>query len=172
MLFRSQLSGIESADQLPAKLPSRYDALFRRLTGSATTIAWAVPCVSGKGKYLEPNRFGYLVAGNDAPSKVWFITKSLIGTASKMLEIEQFKVSLERRLLFEELRLYSLGKNRRFSFRFDRSSAGLAAKVAADLENRLEHARPLALSEPKEPEAQSSGVQELQNEEVNSPPVV
>jgi Domain of unknown function (DUF4126) len=162
----NQLSGVESADQLPAKLPSRYDALFRRLTGSATTIAWAVPCVSGKGKYLEPNRFGYLVAANDAFSKVWFISKSLVGSASKMLEIEQFKVSLERRLLFEELRLYSLGKNRRFSFRFDRSNAGLAAKVAADLENRLEHARPLALSEPKEPEAQSSGVQELQNEEV------
>jgi hypothetical protein len=115
---------------------------------------------------LEPNRFGYLVAGDDAFSKVWFITKSLFGSASKMLEIEQFKVSLERRLLFEELRLYSLGKNSRFSFRFDRSSAGLAAKVAADLENRLEHARPLALSELKEPEAKSSGVQELQNEEV------
>ena len=84
-----------------------------------------------------------------------------------MLEIEQFKVSLERRLLFEELRLYSLGKNRRFSFRFDRSNAGLAAKVAADLENRLENARPLALSEPKA--RRSSGVQrvqELQNEEV------
>jgi hypothetical protein len=160
------LSGVESADQLPAKLPSRYDTLFRRLTGSSTTVAWAVPCVSGKGKYLEPNRFGYLVASNDAFSKVWFITKSLIGSASKMLEIEQFKVSLERRLLFEELRLYSLGKNSRFSFRFDRSSAGLAAKVAADLANRLEHARPLALSELKEPEAQSSGVQELQKEEV------
>ena len=41
-----------------------------------------------------------------------------------------------------------------------------AAKVAADLENRLENARPLALSEPKEQEARSSGVQELQNEEV------
>ena len=38
--------------------------------------------------------------------------------------------------------------------------------VAADLENRLENARPLALSEPKEQEARSSGVQELQNEEV------
>lgn len=112
------------------------------------------------------------MAGHDAPSKVWFITKSLIGSASKMLEIEQFKVSLERRLLFEELRLYSLGKNRRFSFKFDRSSAGLAVKVAADLENRLETARPLALSEPKEQELRSSGVQELHNKEVNSPPIV
>ena len=109
----NQLSGAENIEKLPSKLPSRYDASFRRLTSDAATVAWAVPCVSGKGKYLEPNRFGYLVASNEEPAKVWFITKTIIGSASKMLEIEQFKVSLERRLLFEELNLYSLGKNRR-----------------------------------------------------------
>ena len=116
---------------------------------------------------MEPNRFGYLVASNEEPSKVWFITKTMIGSASKMLEIEQFRVSLERRLLFEELNLYSLGKNRRFTFKFDRGNAGVAAKVAAELESRLETARPLTLTEPKEQETQESaesgvtGVQEL-----------
>jgi Domain of unknown function (DUF4126) len=165
----NQLSGAENIDKLPARLPSRYHALFRRLTGAAATVAWAVPCVSGKGKYLEPDRFGYLVASDDQPSKVWFITKTMIGTASKMLEIEQFKVSLERRLLFEELNLYSLGKNRRFTFKFDRASAGLAAKVATELENRLQTMRPLALTELKDREAGSSGVaevEELQKEEI------
>jgi hypothetical protein len=73
----------------------------------------------------------------------------MIGSASKMLEIEQFKVWLERRLLYEELNLYSLGKNRRFTFKFDRSRAGLAAKIAAELENRLETVRPLTSTEPK-----------------------
>jgi len=124
--------------------------LFRRMTNTPVTVAWAVPCVSGKGKYLEPNRFGYLVASNEDPSKVWFITKTVIGSASKMLEIEQFKVSFERRLLFEELNLYSLGKNRRFTFRFDRGSAGTASRVATDLEHRLEIARPLTLTEPNQ----------------------
>jgi hypothetical protein len=145
----NQISGTERIDELPSKLSSRYQTLFRRLTKDATPIAWAVPCVSGKGKYLEPNRFGYLVASNDEPSKVWFITKTMLGSASKMLEIEQFKVSLERRLLFEELNLYSLGKNRRFSFKFDSASASLAAKVAAELENRLAPARSLTLAEPE-----------------------
>jgi hypothetical protein len=163
----NQLSGPEKIDQLPAKLPSRYEALFKRMTGSPATFAWAVPCVSGKGKFLEPNRFGYLVASHEDPAKVWFISKTIIGHASKMLEIQQFKVSLERRLLFEELNLYSLGKNRRFAFRFDRSNADLAAKVAAELEHRLETARPLSLTEPKEEEGESqksgvAGVQELQ----------
>jgi hypothetical protein len=144
----NQISGTERIEQLPSKLSSRYEALFRRLSSNAP-VAWAVFCVSGKGKYLEPNRFGYLVASNDEPSKVWFITKTRLRSASKMLEIEQFKVSLERRLLFEELNLYSLGKNRRFSFKFDSASAGLATKVAAELENRLAPARSLTLTEPE-----------------------
>src|SRR5580704_10389959 len=54
----NQITGVANVDKLPTKLPSRYDALFRRLAGNAPAVAWAVPCVSGKGKYLEPNRFG------------------------------------------------------------------------------------------------------------------
>src|ERR1700730_12921287 len=49
----NQISGTENVDKLPTKLPSRYDALFRRMSSTAATVAWAVPCVSGKGKYLE-----------------------------------------------------------------------------------------------------------------------
>jgi len=162
----NQISAAENIDTLPARLPSRYHALFQRLTSAAATVAWAVPCISGKGKYLESNRFGYLVASTDEPSKVWFITKTMFGSASKMLEIENFKVSLERRLLFEELTLYSLGKNRRFTFKFDRGGAGIAAKVFAELETRLQIARPLTLTESKDQEAKSAGVQELQKEEI------
>jgi hypothetical protein len=73
-----------------------------------------------------------------------------------------------RRLLFEKLSLYSLGKNRRFTFRFDRGSAGLAAKVAAELETRLEIARPLTLTEAEERSSGVIGVQELQEEGVRS----
>jgi Domain of unknown function (DUF4126) len=137
----NQISGPGSVENLPAKLPSRYNKSFRRLTGAAeATIAWAVPCVSGKGKYLEPNRFGYLVATNESPRKVCFIIRTMVGSASRLLEIEQFKVSMERRLLFEELNLHGLGKNHRYTFKFDSGSAGLAAKVAAELEYRLEAA--------------------------------
>jgi len=165
----NQTSSSETIDKLPDKLPARFEALFRRLTEPTATVAWAAPCVSGKGKFLEPNRFGYLVAGNEDLSKVYFITKTMIGSASKMLEIEQFKVSLERRLLYEELNLYSLGKNRRFNFKFDRARSGLAAKVAEELEHRLETVRPLTLAEPKDQEGGSSGVagvQKLQQEEI------
>src|SRR6476659_9270443 len=88
----NQMSGSEPIDTLPNKLPGRFEALFRRLTQPTATVAWAVPCVSGKGKFLEPNRFGYLVASNEESNKVYFITRTMFGSASKMLEIEQFKV--------------------------------------------------------------------------------
>jgi hypothetical protein len=161
--------GGEGIEKLPAKLPSRYEALFRRMTGNSATIAWAAPCVSGNGKHLEPNRFGYLVASNEEPSKLWFIIKTTLGSASKMLELEQCHVSLERRLLFEELHLYSPGKNHRFTFRFDRGSAGLASRVAEELENRGRTARLPTLTEQKGQENEHSGVaavQELQKEEI------
>jgi hypothetical protein len=148
----NQTSGPETVDKLPDKLPARFEALFRRLTGPTATVAWAVPCISGKGKSLEPNRFGYLVASNEEPNKVYFIAKTMIGSASKILEIEQFKVSLEPRLLCEELSLYSVGKNHRFTFKFDRVRAGLAAKVAEELDRRPEALRPLTLTEPKQTE--------------------
>jgi hypothetical protein len=146
------MSSSETIDKLPNNLPGRFEALFRRLTEPTATVTWAEPCVSGKGKFLEPNRFGYLVASNEQLNKVYFITKTVIGSASKMLEIEQFKVSLETRLFYEELNLYSLGKNRRFNFKFDRAQAGLAAKVAEELARRLETVSPLTLTEPKQTE--------------------
>jgi hypothetical protein len=144
----NQLSPTGDPEKLPAHLPSAYDASFRRLAGSSATVEWAVPCVSGKGKYMEPNRFGYLVASTDEPAKVYFATKrSLFGGTSKMLEIEPFKASLEGRLLCEELRLTTPARNRHYSFKFDRSRAALAAKVAAALESRGDQAHPLALAQ-------------------------
>jgi hypothetical protein len=143
----NQLSVTGDSEKLPTQLPSAYDASFRRLTGTSATLDWAVPCVSGKGKFLESNRFGFLVATTEEPAKVYFVTKGhLFGGASKMVEIEQFRVALECRLLCEELHLNTLTKNRRYSFKFDRSRAALATKVASALESRVERARPLALT--------------------------
>jgi uncharacterized protein DUF4126 len=143
----NQLPLVDDPEKLPAHLPSAYDASFRRLTGASATVDWAVPGVTGKGKFMEPNRFGFLVATTEEPAKVYFVTKgSLFGGASKMVEIDQFTASLERRLLCEELHLHTLAKNRHFSFKFDRSRAALATKVAAALQARCEQVRRLALT--------------------------
>jgi hypothetical protein len=133
-------------ETLPHRLPGRYETVLRRLTNSEVTVKWAVPCISGKGKFLEPNRFGYLVASNEEPGKVYFITKKLIGGASKRLEILDFDVFLERRLLHEELSFYSSGKHQRFTFKFDRGSSDVAAKLLANIQAQIAAAKPLELA--------------------------
>jgi Domain of unknown function (DUF4126) len=129
----NQLS-IDGAEiKLPDQFPARFETSFRRLTGRETTVAWAAPCVSGKGKNLEPDRFGYLIATNEDLKKVYFVTKTFLGDASKTLEID--KASLDHKLLCEELNLYS--KEHRFSFKFDHSRARIASAIARNLERRL-----------------------------------
>jgi uncharacterized protein DUF4126 len=121
----------EKVDSLPTRLPSQFEKAIRGV--GENQIRWAVPCISGKGKYLGSNRFGYLAATTEEPSKVYFLTKKPFGGVSKVVEIEHFKVSVDRRLLYDELDLYSSGKNRRYTFRFDRGQEGIAAKVAEEL---------------------------------------
>ena len=143
----NQVSAGDAGQELPTRLPAAYDAPFRKLSGDTAGVDWAIPCVSGKGKFLEPNRFGYLVGTSETPPKVYFCAKrNLFGGGSKVLEIDQLKASLEHRKLFEELHLTAVAKNRRYSFKIDRSRAGLAAKVASVLEARATQSQPLALS--------------------------
>jgi uncharacterized protein DUF4126 len=129
----NQLSVGEAEIKLPDHFPARFETNFRRLTGRETTVAWAAPCISGKGKDLEPDRFGYLIATNEDLNKVYFVTKTLLGNASKIFEID--KSSLDHKLLCEELNLYS--KDRRYTFKFDHSRAQIASAIAQNLERRL-----------------------------------
>lgn len=149
ILQKLQQPAAGSSDRAPeSKLPSRYDMIFRRLSDLPLTLAWAELCVSGKGRRIESNRFGYLAATEQEPAKVYFIRHGWLGGTSKMFEIEDFNVSVEPRFLYDELNLYSPGKNERFTFKFDRSRSGVASKIAEDLQHRREHEKALTLTPP------------------------
>jgi hypothetical protein len=141
-----QPAGSGSDQALENKLPSRYDMIFRRLSNTPSPLAWAALCVSGKGKRIESNRFGYLAATEQEASKVYFIRHGWFGRASRIFEIEDFDVSVEPRFLYDELNLYSPGKNQRYSFKFDRSRPGIATRIAEDLQHRHTLEKPLALA--------------------------
>jgi len=128
--------------KLPDQFPGRLETSFRHLTGRETTVSWAAPCVSGNGKNLDPNRFGYLIATNEDLKKVYFVTKSFLGDLSKAMEIE--KASLEHKLLCEELHLY--GKGQRFTFKFDHPRAPMASTIVQNLQRRLAPADPLQIA--------------------------
>jgi len=129
----NRLSTAEVDTKLPDQFPARFETSFRCLTGRESTVSWAAPCVSGKGKNLEPNRFGYLIATNEDLNKVYFVTKSLFGDGSKMIEVD--RVTLEQRLLCVELNLQTKGQ--KYILKFDHSRAGIASAITRNLELRL-----------------------------------
>ena len=52
---------------------------------------------------------------------------------------------------FDELHIYSPGKNQRYAFRFDKGNAALVQQVYQTLENRNTVTKPLNLATPAEP---------------------
>jgi len=135
-MIARKLNRLSTADvdtKLPDQFPARFETSFRCLTGRESTVSWAAPCVSGKGKNLEPNRFGYLIATNEDLNKVYFVTKSLFGDGSKMIEVD--RVTLEQRLLCVELNLQTKGQ--KYILKFDHSRAGIASAITRNLELRL-----------------------------------
>jgi len=135
-MIARKLNRLSTADvdtKLPDQFPARFETSFRCLTGRESTVSWAAPCVSGKGKNLAPNRFGYLIATNEDLNKVYFVTKSLFGDGSKMIEVD--RVTLEQRLLCVELNLQTKGQ--KYILKFDHSRAGIASAITRNLELRL-----------------------------------
>jgi hypothetical protein len=149
-----------SREEFPRRLPSRFNRIFRRLNGGSRTISWAALCVSGKGRQIGRNRFGYLVATEEDRAKVFFLTRNWLRGTAKMFEIEDFEVSLEPRFLCDELQLFGTGKHQRYTFQFDRGRSSLAARVAADLEQRAKRAKasvPALSPVPSSPEEPAGG---------------
>ena len=147
--FRQPARG-QSELVLPAKLPGRYQHALNRLPDPPQHLAWAVPCITGKGKFVPTDRVGYLVASADQLPKVYFLVKGWFGAAN-LYEIEEFSVTLRQRFLYDELILYTPGKRDRYTFRFDRSIAGLAPLIAGDLQSRIDAPKPLSLISSAQP---------------------
>jgi hypothetical protein len=138
---------------LPTKLPGRYQHALNRLSNPPQHIAWAVPCITGKGKLVPTDRLGYLVALADQDPKVYFLVKGWFG-AAKLYEIDDFSVTLRQRFLYDELVLYTPGKHDRYTFRFDRTTAGFVPLITADLQSRINAPKPLSLISSAEPNSE------------------
>ncbi len=117
-----------TAVELLADLPGPYERWFRKLVQPQQTVRWAVPCIAGKGKLIPRDQFGYLTATEEELAKLFFLVKG-----------------------FDEIILFTPGKTDRYSFRFDRTQAGLAPLVLEDLKRRMDASRQVLLIPPSEP---------------------
>src|SRR5438128_9774833 len=51
--------------KLPLTLPTRFASVFSRQNVLGETIAWAAPCISGRGRHIPANVVGALLATNE-----------------------------------------------------------------------------------------------------------
>jgi hypothetical protein len=132
-----KLNGPADSD-LPAKLPltlsARLASVFGRENVLGETVAWSVPCISGGGRRIPANLFGALIATNEEPGKIVFVSRKF----ARRIDLEGSVISHEPRFLSENLVISSAaGKGPNYSFIFARSDAVLVEQIVRQLRERL-----------------------------------
>jgi uncharacterized protein DUF4126 len=128
---------------LPLNLPSRLAPVFRRQNILGETIAWATPCISGRGRRIPANLFGTLVATNEEPHKLHFVARKNGRPFAQTIELEGSMVSHEPKFLSENLIIFpAVGKGAKYLFIFPRPVAAMVEQIAEDLRERLNARQP------------------------------
>ena len=114
-------------------LPAKLASVFARENVLCETIEWTAPCISGRGKRIPANLFGALVATNEEPEKLVFVSRKF----ARRIDLEGAVISHEPRFLSENLLISSAaGKGPNYSFIFARSDAALVEQVVRYLRER------------------------------------
>jgi len=124
--------------KLPIALPARFASVFSRENILGETIAWAVPCISGRAGRIPANLSGALVATNEEPRKLVFVARKNRRPFSGMIELEGSNVTHEPRFLSENLVISpAVGKGPKYLFIFSRPDAALVEQIVENLRERL-----------------------------------
>jgi len=123
---------------LPIALPSRLAPIFSKQNLLGETIAWAVPCISGRGRRIPANLFGALVATNEEPHKLVFVAQKNWKPFCQTIDLEDSTISREPQFVSENLIIVpSEGRGPKYSFLFTRSRGALVELIAEDLRQKL-----------------------------------
>lgn len=138
---------LRRAATLPIALPSRLAPIFSKQNLLGETIAWAVPCISGRGRRISSNLFGALVATNEEPRKLVFVGRRNWKPFSQTIDLEGSTVAREPQFLSENLVIVpSEGRGPKYSFLFTRSRGNLVELIAEDLREKLAGPAPVTHS--------------------------
>ena len=123
---------------LPIALPARLAPVFSKQNLLGETIAWAVPCISGRGRRIPANLFGALVATNEEPHKIVFVGRRNWKSFCQTIDLEGTTIAREPQFLSENLVIVpSEGRGPKYSFLFTRSRGALVELIAEDLREKL-----------------------------------
>src|SRR5437764_3618188 len=102
---------------LPIALPSRLAPIFSKQNLLGETIAWAVPCLSGRGRRIPANLFGALVATNEEPHKLVFVARKGGRAFSQTIDLDGSMVAREPKFLSDNLVIFpATGKGPKYLF--------------------------------------------------------
>jgi Domain of unknown function (DUF4126) len=139
---------------LPIALPSRLAPIFAKQNLLGETIAWAVPCISGRGRRIPANLRGALVATNEEPHKIVFVARRNWKPFCQTIDLDGFTVAREPQFLSDNLVIVPKeGRGPKYSFLFTRSRGVLVELIAEDLREKLMSPSPLRQSLAPEPVA-------------------
>ena len=123
---------------LPIALPTRLAPIFTRQNVLGETIAWAVPCISGRGRRIPANLFGALVATNEEPHKIVFVAKKTGRAFCQTIDLLGSNIAHESQFLSENLVILpTAGRGPKYCFMFTRSRGPLVEQIAESLRQRL-----------------------------------
>lgn len=129
---------------LPIALPGRLAPIFTKQNLLGETIAWAVPCVSGRGRRIPANLFGALVSTNEEPHKLVFVGRKNWKPFCQTIDLEGMTVAREPQFLSENLVIVPAeGRGPKYSFLFTRSRAALVELIAEDLRDKMQRTTPV-----------------------------
>jgi hypothetical protein len=122
---------------LPIALPARLAPIFSRQNVLGETIAWAVPCISARGRRIPANLFGALVTTNEEPHKIVFVAKKMWRPFSQTIDLEGTTISHEPQFLSENLAILpTAARGPKYAFMFTRSRGALVEQIAEYLRQR------------------------------------
>jgi uncharacterized protein DUF4126 len=141
---------LHHSSPLPIALPARLAPIFSKQNVLGETIAWAVPCISGRGRRIPANLFGALVATNEEPHKIVFVAKKTWRPFCQTIELEGSTISHEPQFLSENLVIVPTeGRGPKYSFMFTRSRGALVDQIAEYLRHRPSSPRPVETLAPE-----------------------
>jgi hypothetical protein len=124
--------------KLPSTLPPRLAPVFGKENVLGETIAWAVPCVSGRGRGIPPNLFGALVATNEETRRLIFVARKGGRPVARAIDLDGLDVNREPKFLSENLVIFPKGgKGAKYLFVFARPQAALVELIVQNLRHRV-----------------------------------
>ena len=120
--------------KLSETLPVRLKSVFSPEDLLRGTVAWAAPCISGRGRHIPANLFGALVATNEEPHKISFAALKRGRPFLRAIDLEDLVVTHNSKFLSENLVISaSARRGPAYLFVLPRSHAALVEQIVRKL---------------------------------------